>query len=287
MTSELRLALVGGAVERSPSPGMHRAALAAIGRRGDYAAVSVAAGGLAHCLDRLRADGVTGVNVTIPHKEAVVGLVQVLAPGAARAGAVNTLCALAGGWSGHNTDATGLARLLAAQPLDGTHAVILGAGGMARAAAVALGPRCRHITVANRDPSRAQLMVDDLQRRGTQAAPGPFASLSALALADSSGLAAELRSAGVLVNATSAGMHDPGVSPLPDGMALGAVRLVCDAVHTPVCTALLRQAGAAGVTVLDGLGLLAAQAADSFALWSGKRLPDSIFRNAATSRPSA
>ena len=284
MTTELRLALVGSAVDHSPSPAMHRAALAAIGRRGDYEAVSVAADGLADCLQALRAGGVTGVNVTIPHKEAVLGLVARLDPGAAAIGAVNTLSAVTGGWSGHNTDTTGLARLLDAHSLDGATALVLGAGGMARAAVAALRPRCGHVAVANRDPRRARRLVEELTHRQGERAPG--AALSALALAEREALEAALASATVLINATSVGMHAPEASPLPAEVGLGAVTLVCDAVYTPADTALLRRARAAGATVVDGLLLLAAQAADSFALWSGERVPDAIFRTAAARMPT-
>lgn len=285
MTAELRLALVGAAVDRSPSPAMHRAALAAIGRRGDYEAVSMGADRLAACLESLRGQGVTGINITIPHKEAVLELVAVLAPGATAIGAINTLCAIDGGWSGHNTDATGLARLLAVHPLDGTDAVVLGAGGMARAAVVALRSRCRHVTVVNRDPRRARTMVDDVGMRAAWGDVTSSATLSTVALNDIGAVAATLASATVLVNATSVGMHDPGTSPLPVDVGLGAVRLVCDAVHTPGCTALLRRADAEGVAVVDGVALLAAQAADSFALWSGERVADAVFCTAASARP--
>lgn len=286
MSTELQLALVGGAVEGSPSPAMHRAALAAIGRHGDYWAVSVDGEGLARCLDTLAARGVRGVNVTIPHKQTALALAGRLSAGAAAASAVNTLCAESGGWTGHNTDATGLARLLAHHPLDGAAVVVLGAGGMARAALVALRERCGHLTVINRDLDRAAGMVAELRARSADGGATDVA-VTVVAASDLAGVTAALAPATVLINATSVGMHDAAASPLPSQLGLGAVRLICDAVYTPRRTALLRRGESAGATVVDGLGLLAAQAADSFELWTGERVPDAVFRAAALTVPSA
>ncbi|MFN2451936.1 MAG: shikimate dehydrogenase [Candidatus Dormibacteria bacterium] len=286
MTSDLRLALVGGAVELSPSPAMHRAAMAATGRRGDYEVVSVDDADLDGCLAALRDRDVIGVNVTIPHKQAVLRTVTRLASGAAAAGAVNTLCADGAGWVGHNTDATGLARMLAPYPLDGATAVILGAGGMARAAVVGLRSRCAQLIVVNRHAGRAAAMVESLRDSG-KGPLGPVARLTTVAATDLDALVRALGAASILINATSVGMHDPLASPLPSPVGLGSVRLVCDAVHTPRWTALLRRAEASGATVLDGLGLLAAQAADSFALWTGERVPDAVFRGAVPVPSSA
>jgi len=228
----------------------------------------------------LRALGFRGANVTIPHKAAVIPHLDWLERDAALAEAVNTIVVEDDGTlRGYNTDIAGFLRALdevvgargekkpeAAFALaPGARALILGAGGAARAAALALARRGAALTVVNRTRLHAERLADLV----TSAVPG-----SAVAVASPDELGAALiASQRLLVNATSLGMAGAGKVPrgLADNVTAGQV--VADFVYTGGLTDLLAQAQAQGAAIVDGLAVLVWQAAAAFELWTGVEAP--------------
>ncbi|MCJ2080553.1 shikimate dehydrogenase [Methylobacterium sp. J-090] len=256
--------VVGHPIAHSRSPLIHGHWLAAHGIAGTYERIDVAPEAFAEFLKTLREKGFAGGNVTIPHKEAAFARVDELTPRAKTIGAVNTVFFDADGrlW-GDNTDAPGfiahLDQSLGADRLDrtGGTAVVLGAGGAARAIVVGLLERgLTRIQVANRTRARAEALVAlDPQR------------VAALDWAD---LPTALSGAGLLVNTTSLGMAGHGVLDL-DLTPLPASASVADIVYAPLETPLLATARARGLAAVDGLGMLLHQAVPGFERWFGVR----------------
>ena len=269
--------VIGDPIAHSRSPAMHNAAFAALGLDWCYLALHVRPAQLEAALRGLVALGFVGANVTIPHKERAAALVDELAPAARAIGAVNTLTVRGERLLGDNTDAGGLLMALAEAgvAVAGEEAVVLGAGGSARAAVYALGGTARAVSVANRSLERAEALVGAL-------APGARARLEAIPLADAAALGARLERAAVLVNATPVGMQ-PGAdeSPLPAGVRLPGQLAVLDLVYAPRQTALLRQAAAQGCRTVEGLRVLVHQGALAFESWTGQAAPIEVMALAA------
>ena len=248
----------------SLSPVMHDAAFAATGIVGRYEAWDVAPAALGPALERLRESRtLLGANVTVPHKEAVVAHLDALTPEAERLGAVNTIVRSGARLLGHNTDAIGLATALAglARPPGPGRAVVLGAGGAARAALAVFLTAGSSVRVHNRTHARAEALAVDMRRFGVAEAIGAEALAAAIVEAD------------WLVNTTSVGMRGgPAGSPAPDGV-LPASGAVIDLVYRPRPTPLLASAAAAGLETQDGVAMLVHQGATSFTAWTGREAP--------------
>jgi len=279
VTGSTRLVgVLGDPVAHSRSPAMHNAAFRALGLDWCYVPLHVAPAQIEAALRGLVALGFVGANVTIPHKEAAARLADELTPAAAAIGAVNTLTVLPGGrLRGDNTDAGGTLAALreAGVEVAGQCAVVLGAGGSARAVAYALAAGGAHVVLANRTPERAAALAAGLQ-------PHVAGRLEAVALANAGALEAALARARLLVNATSVGLHPgPDLSPLPEGVGLHPGLAVLDLVYAPRQTRLLRQAADAGCKTVEGLRVLVHQGALSFALWTGRPAPLDVMWRAA------
>jgi shikimate dehydrogenase len=223
----------------------------------------------------LEALGFRGANVTIPHKAAVMPYLDSVSDDARLAEAVNTIVVDAGVLRGYNTDVEGVRGALvdaAGETLAGERALILGAGGAARAAALALARLGCSLTVVNRTPAAAQRLVE-LITSGL-----PEASCDWQPLPDLT--AAEVAGQRVVVNATSLGMAGEGKVPalLADNVTAGQV--VFDAVYASAPTAFLATARARGATVVDGQSLLVRQAAEAFTLWTGAPAPVEVMTDA-------
>jgi shikimate dehydrogenase len=267
------IGLLGWPVYHSLSPAMHNAAFRALGMDWAYLPLAVTPERLPDALAGLKALGFRGANVTIPHKEHVLLGLDEVAPEARSLGAVNTLVVEEGRLVGHNTDVAGFLTALDKAACTPDRAVVLGAGGAARAAVHALLSRGVTVTVANRSPQRAQRLVCDF---GAPSWRASSCSLETLALRDA------LDRAGLLVNATPAGMWpDVDATPLPPGSALHAGLAVMDLVYNPLETLLLRQARQAGAKCINGLDMLVYQGAAAFRLWTGQEAPVAIMRQAA------
>jgi len=255
-----RAFVIGHPIAHSRSPKIHGHWLKSYGLAGSYEAIDVAPGDLAGFIAALRENGFRGGNVTIPHKEAVFELVDRIDPAAERIGAVNTLWFEDGRLWGGNTDAHGFAANLdehAPGWAANGPAVVLGAGGAARAIIYALKERgVRDIRILNRTLERA----GDLRDRFGEGISAHRLEAAGELLAD----------AGLLVNTTALGMH--GNEGLPaDPAALPDKAIVTDIVYVPLETPLLAAARARGLACVDGLGMLLHQAVPGFERWFGKR----------------
>ena len=267
--------LIGDPVAHSRSPALHNAAFAQLGLRARYELWPTPAADLPARIQSLRAPHILGANVTLPHKIAVLELLDRLDPAVEVIGAANTIIREAdGSLTGANTDAPAfLASLREEAGYDpaGQTAVIVGASGAARAAAVALiGAGLARLAVANRTIERAEALLGDLL-----AAADRDPQLYALAL-DDAGLPELLAKATLIVNATSIGWHGDD-TPLAAALIPPGV-LVFDMVYRP--TRLLRDAAARGARTLDGAGMLARQAALAFERWTGQAAPLDVMRAA-------
>jgi shikimate dehydrogenase len=268
--------LIGYPVGHSRSPAMQQAAFDALGIPAHYVLWETPPETLAERIASLRAPEVLGANVTIPHKTAVVPLLDALAPSALQAGgAVNTIVRGADGrLTGHNTDVTGVLRVLDSHGAGGAgqSALVLGAGGAARAAWAAAHERRMTLRVAARHPSAAREALSALGLSSAETIPLDAPDELAKALATSS----------ILINATSVGMGDPLASPLSAELLahLPPTALVFDMVYAPPVTALLRMAQARGLLVVRGLEMLLEQGAAAFELWTGSPAPIAVMRAA-------
>ena len=258
--------VVGSPVGHSISPAMHNAAFEA--GKIDAVYVPFDAADADDFVTFGRALKLAGASVTIPFKVSLFDRVDEVDAVAQRIGAINTIRVVDGRWLGGNTDASGFLRPLqeGRVPLEGTRASILGAGGAARAVAIALAPSGAGITVHARKAAQAEAVATIVSGN-----VGPWPP--------------EPGSWDVLVNCTPIGMH-PHVdhSPMPRDSLTG--RLVYDLIYNPAITALLRDATSAGCQTIGGLDMLVAQAEDQFHWWTGVRPPASIMRSAALKRLS-
>jgi shikimate dehydrogenase len=257
-----RLGVLGWPVAHSRSPAMHNAALRAVGLRDwRYQHLPVPPELFAETLRALPGAGFAGANVTIPHKEAALALASEVTPRARAIGAANTLrFAPNGAIAADNTDAPGL--LAALGDRRPRSALILGAGGSARAAAYALIQAGAAVKVWNRGAERARAVAADLGAEAV-AAPEP---------------------AEVLVNCTSVGLADPLTTfkELPlSADAIGEYACVVDLVYRTGGTELAREAQRRGSQVIDGLEILVQQGALSFEGWTGRAAPLEVMRQAA------
>jgi shikimate dehydrogenase len=257
-----RLGVLGWPVAHSRSPAIHNAALRAVGLDDwRYQRLPVPPELFAETVRALPGAGFVGANVTIPYKEAALALADEATPSARAIGAANTLrFAPSGAVAADNTDAPGL--LAALGDRRPRSALILGAGGSARAAAYALARAGAAVKVWNRSADRARALAADL---GVEAVASPAP--------------AEL-----LVNCTSVGLADPLTTfkELPlNADAIGEYACVVDLVYRAGGTRLVQEAQRRGSQVIDGLEILVQQGALSFAGWTGRAAPLEVMRQAA------
>lgn len=266
MNSVPRYAVVGDPIEHSLSPRLFGLLFEHAEIAGSYRAERVKSDELPALLKRVRAGEYQGLSVTLPHKVQLSRLLDALDPTALRIGAVNCIRAEGKRLIGHNTDMSGIVRSLH-HHFDGyptrKRVLILGAGGAARAAAVALSSLSSlEIVVANRTLARAKDIVE-LVERGR-----------AVRLDDE--LRNECSRAELIINATSVGLQNPSADPLPMNCPIRSGQVVMDLVYRPVDTALMRRAKAAGAKAIDGLWVLIYQAIFQLALWTGRDADDEI-----------
>ena len=262
-----RLGVIGDPVAHSISPAMQQPALDALGINARYERWHTTAGELPARIASLRGNDMLGANVTVPHKQWVMSLVDEVSPLAQSAGAVNTIVNQGGRLLGDNTDVYGFSTSLLEICPDAASraAVLLGAGGAARAVVLALREAgVREITIVNRNLARAEMLRDDL---GVD-----------LVVADSPDAA--LPAAGILINATSLGWH-AGEMPLAVSLLdlLGSDALVVDLTYRD--TDLLDAARDRGLATLDGLGMLVHQGARAFERFTGQPAPLDVMWSAA------
>jgi shikimate dehydrogenase len=282
ITGETQLVgLIGWPVEHSMSPAMHNAAFEAWGLDWRYVPLPVAPGRVEAAVRGLAALGFRGANVTVPHKQAVLPALDAVASDAQALDAVNTIVVERGEdggatLSGHNTDAAGFLAALRDGGLApaGTRAVVVGAGGAARAVVFGLlEADAEAIVVLNRTGERAQELVSDLGRRSQTALRS--SRLTPATLVDAA------RAADLLVHATPVGMWPQvDASIWPDDAPFPSHVTVFDLVYNPRETNLLCQARASGARAIDGLGMLVQQGALAFERWTGEEPPVDVMYDA-------
>jgi len=244
------------------SPALHNAAYAALGSDAVYLAFDVMPGDLAAAIAGARAMGVRQLAISIPHKEAVIAHLDRIDETARAIGAVNTVTRVEGELVGSNTDWVGVARAIERETrLAGKVAVVLGAGGTARAALYALRERGARAVVLNRTPGKAEALAREL---GAERA-GALEELADIAH-------------DVLINTTSVGLRSDA-SPV-SAESLRAASVVLDAVYEPLETRLLRDAKARGARPVSGKWMLIEQAREQLRLWSGREIDASVMSEA-------
>lgn len=270
MNKDLKLGLIGFPLGHSLSPILHQAALAEAGLPGSYSLFQIpplpeGQAELEACLQRLRDGELHGLNVTIPHKQSVLPLVDELTPAASVMGACNTLFMKDKHLIGDNTDAPGFWGDVSKLPLTGqTTALVLGAGGAARAVVYALLRQGWQVIIT--DLRRAQAL--DLQAHFQRHSPA-HAAIEVIELLPAA-IAQAAAACGLLVNATPVGMH-PHIEecPWPENLPFPQGICIYDVVYNPLQTRLLQLAAQAGLPCSNGLGMLVEQAALAFERWTG------------------
>jgi shikimate dehydrogenase len=248
---------------------MHNAAFEALGMDWCYVPFPVHPANLKEAIAGVRALGLRGINVTVPHKKGVVALVDELTPAARAVGAVNTVISRGEVLVGHNTDVGGFLRALreAGFEPEGCSALILGAGGAARAVVYALAEVGAQVVILNRTLGRAQALAVAFAKVSETAhlRAGPLNEKS---------LSQEMERANLVVNATSLGMWPQvGTTPWPDELPFPSHALLFDLVYNPRETRLMRRARLEGARAVGGLRMLVHQGAEAFALWTGREPP--------------
>lgn len=256
-------AVIGDPISHSLSPVIFNAAFEAAGLDWVFVAHHVPAGETARALDGVRALGIAGLSVTMPHKDAAFAAVDEVSPEARVLGAVNCVVNRDGHLVGHNTDGAGLVAALAAEgvPVSGQRCVVLGAGGAARSVIAALARAGSEVTVVNRSADRARTAAALAGERGRV------------------GDQVDVASASILVNATSVGMGGEGLVVPAD--LLSPAQVVVDLVYHPIETPLLTAARGRGARAIDGVGMLVHQGALAFTLWTDAEPPTEVMNGAA------
>lgn len=269
--STARYALLAHPVGHSVSPAMQTAAFLHHGLDASYEARDVPPDGLAEAVAGLRLAPWAGANLSVPHKSAVLPLLDELTATARRLGAVNTVVRQGDRLLGDNTDLPGFRLALSAltpTAWAGAQVVVLGAGGAARSVVAALAGEGASVVLHNRDRARAERLAAELGEGRVEVVAGD-------------GLAEAVRGCALLVQTTTVGMQGgPAGSPLPDGL-LPERGMVVDLVYRPAVTPLLAAAMAAGLKVQNGLPMLVRQGAIAFEAWTGLEAPAEVMGAAA------
>jgi shikimate dehydrogenase len=272
MPANYRFELVGVfgfPVAENPTCVMQEAAFAALGLPWRYLTIEVKPDALPDAIRGLRAMGMKGINLTIPHKVAVLPLLDEISPDAALIGAVNTVRRDGDRLIGENTDGKGFLRGVREQAgIDpaGKNIIVLGAGGAARAITVELAlAGAQQITIWNRSPERGESLCRHLKEKTSADARFEPWGKTCVIGSDTD----------ILVNATSIGLF-PDTEAMPDVDIKNARRdlLVCDAVPNPPETRLIKSAKSLGFKTLTGLPMLVYQGSIGFEMWTGRKAPE-------------
>jgi shikimate dehydrogenase len=265
--------IVGDPIEHSLSPAMHNAAFKAAELDYVYVPFRLPRGSARICTEAMRALGIRGLNVTVPHKVDVLQYLDSVDAQAARIGAVNTIVNDSGRLRGYNTDVAGFGQGVRERGIDvrEMQVVVLGAGGAARAVVFALVDCGARVTILNRDEGKAASLARDVSTScGCPVAHGALTQTM---------LESRLPGAALLVNTTSVGMSPQSdATPCPRGL-LRPDLAVCDIVYNPRETLLLREALACGAVTVDGVEMLVRQGAMAFELWTGASAPVDVMRS--------
>jgi len=268
-------AIIGDPVEHSLSPVMHNAAFKKLGLNLVYVAFTVTRNELKDAISGARSLGMQGLNVTMPHKNAVMSYLNEIDSAAKAIGAVNTILNEQGKLIGFNTDGVGALRALKENGIspNGKKMLLLGAGGAAKAIAFQAAQEVEELVILNRTSEKAEQLAEVLRREFGKRVNG--GALSAEVLKK------ELKTTDILVNATSVGMHpDVNRSPVPSDL-LRRDLCVMDIIYNPLETKLVTDAKAVGAKVVLGLEMLLYQGAVAFEIWTNCPAPVEVMKEAA------
>ncbi|WP_379160112.1 shikimate dehydrogenase [Paenibacillus sp. sgz5001063] len=267
---EILLGVMGDPIAHSKSPVMHGAALKALGISGAYVPLHIVPGQLGEAIQAVRTLGFRGVNVTIPHKVAVMEYMDRLDDSALAVGAVNTVVNDDGVLTGYNTDGIGYVRSLkaeAAPELSGTRILVIGAGGAARGIVAALlKEHPQEVIIANRTEDKAKQLAAAFQAKGT---------VSGIAMHETP---VHIAGMDIVINTTSVGMY-PHMDATPiDPALLHEGMIVSDLIYNPLHTKLLTEGQKRGCIIHGGLGMFVYQGAYALEYWTGQHAPIDIMR---------
>jgi shikimate dehydrogenase len=276
ITAKTRLfGVIGDPVEHSLSPAMHNAAFNSLGFDGVYLAFRVHPDGVGNAIAGVRALDIVGLNVTMPHKKAVISYLDKIDETTKFLNAVNTIHNKDGKLYGLNTDGIGAIKALKENGVNPKRkkVLLLGAGGAARALAYSLVQEADELALLNRNVDGAKELASVLKRKAK-------AKVAADRLTPSV-IQERLKNADILINATSVGMKPNADESLVAPKWLRPDLAVMDIVYNPVETRLAKDAKSAGAKVVSGVEMLIYQGAASFQIWTGKPAPIEIMRKAA------
>ena len=271
-------AVIGDPVEHSLSPVMHNAAFQKLGLNLVYVAFNVTKNELKEAISAARSLGLRGLNVTMPHKKAVMGYLDETDSTAEAIGAVNTILNNQGKLVGYNTDGKGAMIALKENGIypEEKKMLLLGAGGAAKAIAFQAAQEVEELVILNRTSEKAEQLAELLCKKFGKKVKG--GALSAEVLKE------EMKTADILVNATSVGMKpDVNTSPVPSDL-LRRDLCVMDIVYNPFETKLVKDAKAVGAKVVLGLEMLLYQGAVSFEIWTNCPAPVDVMKKAALNK---
>jgi shikimate dehydrogenase len=270
--------VIGDPIEHSLSPTIHNAAFRHLKLDFVFLAFHVKAIDLEKAINGMRGLAIHGLNVTMPHKSAVIGFLDEMDSAVKFLGSANTILNRNGKLSGFSTDGVGALKALRENgvSLSGNKVLLLGAGGAARAIAFALAPEVGELTILNRSAEKAEKLAENLNKMSNRKVVGSVLSSDAIA--------ENLRDSDILVNATSAGMKPNLNRSLVKSELLKSDLVVMDIVYNPVETKLAKDAKAAGAKVISGVEMLVYQGAASYEIWTRRSAPIEVMRKAALNK---
>jgi shikimate dehydrogenase len=265
--------IFGHPVEHSFSPGMHNAAFATLRIDACYVPFTVSPEKLGAAIKAMIPLGIRGLNITVPHKEKIIAFLDDLTEDARLIGAVNTIEVKGTRLIGHNTDGRGFLRSLQKETSfrpKGKTILILGSGGAARAIGFSLAlAGAREILLNDLDARKATRLASDIRAKtGAQAR-----AIKTDTIADA------IAASHALINATPQGLKKSDSIPLPKG-SIRSTHLVCDLIYNPPMTGLLQEANRQGAATLSGIGMLLYQGVIAFEIWTARRAPVKVMRDA-------
>lgn len=272
--------VIGDPIEHSLSPTIHNAAFANLKLNFVFLAFQVRTSDLENAMQGMRGLKIHGLNVTMPHKNAVITYLDEKDPTVQFLGSANTILNKKGILKGFNTDGVGALKALQENgtELSNKKVLLLGAGGAAKAIAFSLAQEVGELVILNRAAEKAKKLTKALRKISNKEVVGGALHPNAIA--------AHLRNSDILINATSVGMHPENNESIIASQGLRSDLTVMDIVYNPIETRLLKDAKAAGAKVVSGLEMLIYQGAASFKIWTGQSAPIEIMRRAAITKLS-
>ncbi len=267
--------VIGDPIEHTLSPAMHNAAFDALGLNCVYLAFRVTPDQIENTLRGVQGLGIRGLNVTMPHKKAVISFLDKVDKTASLLESVNTIINIDDKLCGFSTDGQGALRALQENgaEIEKSKVVLLGAGGAANAIAFALASAVKELVILNRTQNKTKKLTEIIPKKIRKKVVGQQLTTETLQ--------AHLRDAEILINATSVGMNPRANETLVKKELLTSSLTVMDIVYDPIKTRLAIEAEAAGAKLISGLDMLVFQGAASFEMWTSSKAPSDVMKWAA------